>query len=63
MRLCQQCKKELTTNEQGISLRLLGRDGKRLLCRECLAAELGVDPCVIDKKIQQFKDMNCPLFV
>lgn len=60
---CLKCAKKLSTNEIGISLRLLGRDGSRILCRECLARELKVDPVLIDRKIEQFKRMGCPLFV
>ncbi len=63
MQLCQHCAAVLTTNEIGISLRLLGRDGKNLRCRDCLAKELKVDPEIIDRKIQQFREMGCPLFV
>lgn len=63
MKQCPRCGKTLSTNEIGISLRLLGRDGSRLLCRECLAAELKVEPDVIDQKIRQFKNQGCPLFV
>lgn len=63
MKHCQGCARELSTNEIGISYRLLGKDGKRLLCRDCLARELKVDPAIIDKKIDQYKKMGCPLFV
>lgn len=63
MSCCQNCEKTLTTNEIGISLRLLGRDGKRILCRECLSRELKVAPELIDRKIEQFKRQGCPLFV
>ncbi len=60
---CQNCTKTISTNEVGISLRLLGRDGRRILCRECLSQELKVDPQLIDRKIEQFKRQGCPLFV
>lgn len=63
MQVCKHCSKALTTNEIAISMRLLGRDGRNLFCRECLAKELKVDVTVIDKKIEQFRAMNCPLFV
>ena len=63
MSCCQKCSQPLSTNEVGISMRLLGRDGRRLLCRECLAQELKVDVQLIDRKIQQFRDQGCPLFV
>ena len=63
MSACQTCKQTLSTNEIGISMRLLGRDGRRLLCRQCLAQELKIDPLLIDRKIEQFKLQGCPLFV
>ncbi len=63
MHCCEYCQKTLSTNEIGISLRLLGRDGRKFLCRVCIAAEFEVDPAIIDKKIQQFKSQGCPLFV
>lgn len=63
MSRCQQCDNPLTTNEIGISLRLMGRDGRILLCRGCLAERLKVEPAIIDKKIEQFKNQGCPLFV
>lgn len=63
MSRCRDCEKELTTNEIGISIRLMSRDGKLLLCRQCLSQELKVAPEIIDKKIDQFRQMGCPLFV
>lgn len=63
MSRCQSCNRKLTTNEIGISLRLLGRNTQRLLCRECLAGELKVDPNLIDAKIEQFRQQGCTLFV
>lgn len=63
MEVCQSCAKSLSTNEIGISMRLLGRDGRNLFCRECLARELKIDPALVDKKIEQFRKMGCPLFV
>ncbi len=63
MATCRDCAQVLTTNEIGISLRLLGRDGKQLLCRNCIAQQFQVDPAVIDRKIEQFRRQGCPLFV
>lgn len=63
MHTCENCGNSLSTNEIGISLRLLGRSGEHLRCRECLAQQLKVDPALIDKKIEQFRKMGCPLFV
>lgn len=63
MQACQCCSRTLSTNEIAISMRLLGRDGRALFCRECLARELKISPELIDKKIEQFRSMGCPLFV
>ncbi len=63
MSCCHHCEKKLHTNEIAISMRLLGKDGRCLLCRDCLAAQFKVEPEVIDRKIQQFKALGCPLFV
>lgn len=63
MKTCQRCAKTLSTNEIGISMRFLGRDGKNLFCRECLAKELKISVELVDKKIEQFRQMGCPLFV
>ena len=63
MQACQCCSRTLSTNEIAISMRLLGRDGRVLFCRECLARELKASPELIDKKIEQFRSMGCPLFV
>lgn len=63
MSICQRCAQALSTNEIGISMRLLGRDGKNLYCRECLARELKIPVELVDKKIEQFRRMGCTLFV
>jgi len=63
MSSCQNCNNPLSTNEVGISLRLLGRDGRRILCRQCLSRELKIAPELIDRKIEQFKRQGCPLLV
>ena len=63
MQQCEYCAQKLSTNEIGISLRLLGKDGHKLLCRSCLAKEFHVDVEIIDKKIQQYRELGCPLFV
>ena len=48
MQACQCCSRTLSTNEIAISMRLLGRDGRALFCRECLARELKISPELID---------------
>ena len=62
MKKCQQCSAPLSGDEIGLSLRLLGRDGDRLLCKSCLAKAFRVDTDVMDRKIQQYKEQGCPLF-
>ena len=60
---CQRCQALLSTNEIAISLRLLGRDGRTLLCRQCLAQKFQVDEEIIDQKIQHYRAQGCPLFI
>lgn len=63
MRNCCDCGTKLSTNEIAISLRLLGRATERVLCTACLARQLRVDRELIERKIEQFRALGCPLFV
>lgn len=60
---CMQCEKELTYNEIGAHKKFINRGSRQFLCRSCLAARLGVEPELIDQKIEQFKQQGCTLFV
>lgn len=60
MQVCQRCARPLSTNEVGISMRLLGRDGQNLFCRECLAKELKILVELVDKKSNSFEKWAVP---
>lgn len=59
---CLQCEKELTSDEIAIYRRLILRDAEEYMCKECLAAYLGVPAEVIDARIAYFKKIGCTLF-
>ncbi len=60
---CVQCGKSLTFNEIGAHKKFINRGSKEFLCKQCLAAKLGVTVEDIDRKIEQFKMQGCTLFV
>ena len=62
MTTCKRCEKPLLADEIAIYRRLIYRDAEEFLCKACLAAELKVDMCEIDKKIEHFKRIGCTLF-
>ena len=62
MASCLQCEKELTSDEIAIYRRLIFRDAEEYMCKECLAAYLGVPAEVIDARIAYFKKIGCTLF-
>lgn len=60
---CNSCgKPELTQNEIGICLKLLGEKTEHFYCLDCLADYLDVTPQDILDKIEEFKDEGCTLF-
>lgn len=60
---CIRCGAHLSFNEIGAHKKLICRASTQFLCRDCLAEKLQVPTAVIDKKIQQFKQQGCSLFV
>ena len=62
MENCIQCQKILERDEIAIYRRLIHREAEEYLCKECLAAFLGVPVAVIDSRIAYFKKIGCTLF-
>lgn len=61
--VCISCGKEnLTRDEIGINIKLLGEHTESFYCLECLAEYLSVTPQDIQDKIEEFKDEGCKLF-
>ena len=59
---CRRCKKELMTDEIGLTKKLVNRGSETYYCLDCLADSFEVDRADLEKKIQYFKDMGCTLF-
>lgn len=60
---CISCGKEnLSKNEIGINIKLLGEQTEDFYCLECLAEYLGVSSQDILDKIEEFKEEGCKLF-
>ena len=61
---CISCgKKDLSKNEIGINLKLIGEDIQNFYCLDCLASVLDVDVQDILDKIEEFKEEGCTLFL
>lgn len=61
---CISCgKKDLSKDEVGINLKLLGEDTQNFYCLECLANVIDVGVQDILDKIEEFKEEGCTLFL
>lgn len=63
MTSCIKCGIELTFNEIGAYKKFINRGSREFMCKKCLADKLNISTDDIDKKIQQFKEQGCTLFV
>ena len=63
MSACMDCGKNLTYNEIGAYKKFVNRGSRSFLCKQCLAQKLDVTTEDIDRKIEQFKQQGCTLFV
>lgn len=63
MSVCIQCARELTYNEIGAHKKFINRGSTSFLCKPCLAEKLGVTVGDIDRKIGEFIEQGCTLFV
>jgi hypothetical protein len=60
---CFVCSKEnLTRNEIGLNKKLIGRNGEKFHCLQCLADYLDISIEDLEERIQEFKDAGCVLF-
>lgn len=63
MSTCIQCGKGLSHNEIGAHKKFINRGSTQFLCKSCLADKLDVTTEMIDRKIEQFKQQGCTLFI
>lgn len=60
---CVSCgKSNISKNEIGISIKLLGEKIENYYCLDCLADYLEVTVDELNEKIDEFKDEGCKLF-
>lgn len=61
---CISCgKKNLSKDEKGINLKLIGENTQNFYCLDCLASVLDVSVQDILDKIEEFKEEGCKLFM
>lgn len=60
---CLACGVPLTRDDVGMTKKLINRGAKQFYCIPCLAAYFGVDEAEVLRKLREFKEMGCTLFV
>lgn len=63
MSACMQCGRHLSYNEIGAYKKFVNRGSREFLCIPCLAKRLDVTAEDIYRKIEEFKQQGCTLFV
>ncbi len=60
---CISCgKSDLSKDEIGINMKLIGAETQNFYCIDCLSDVLGVSVVDIYEKIEEFKEEGCTLF-
>jgi len=60
---CFACgKQQLSKDELGLNLKMIGREIKQFYCLECFAEYLDVTVDELLAKIEEFKEQGCELF-
>lgn len=60
--VCLQCGRPLTSDEIGLTRKMINRGASRFFCLSCLAARFDVPEEALRRKIQEFREMGCTLF-
>ena len=60
--VCLQCGRPLTSDEIGLTRKMINRGADRFLCVSCLADHFELTEAVLREKIREFKAMGCTLF-
>ena len=60
---CYVCGKDaLSTNDIGLTKKLLDKNSRRYYCLDCLAEYLEVDKEFLLAKVEEFKEQGCEYF-
>ncbi len=63
METCTHCGAPLTSDEIGLTKKLVNRGATSFYCIHCLAKEFSVSEELLKEKIVQFRAMGCTLFL
>lgn len=63
MNVCIRCARGLSFNEIGATRKFVNRGSTAFYCKDCLAEKLGVSVRDIERKIEEFRQQGCTLFV
>ncbi len=59
---CIKCGCELTSDDIGLTKKLINRGAEEFMCIDCLAQKFKVTPERLREKIKEFKEQGCLLF-
>jgi len=62
-KMCINCYKSLSKDEDALSKKLLGLEITEFYCIDCLAEYLECDRYDLEVKIDEFKEQGCALFL
>ena len=60
---CAKCGREIDRDEIGLTKKLINRGTTTYFCIDCLAEKFEVTREDLEKKIVEFREMGCTLFI
>lgn len=60
---CKECGREISRDEIGLTKKLINRGATEFYCINCLAQKFEVTKEELEKKIAEFREMGCTLFI
>lgn len=63
MLTCARCGREIGRDEVGLTRKLVNRGATQYLCYECLARTFEVTREELERKVREFREMGCTLFL
>ena len=60
---CIQCGRLLTPDEIALTRKMINRGASSFFCLSCLAARFDVEEEALRRKIREFREMGCTLFL
>ena len=60
---CKNCGREIDRDEIGLTKKLINRGATEFYCIDCLAEKFEVTKEDLEKKIVEFREMGCTLFI